>query len=79
MSLLEGIETIHFDAVIEEITERLQKANVTGEVNAIPVYNTAFNPIAESIRATFNAGGIAALSKLVWLKSPSGHKVVVRI
>ena len=65
--------------MIEEIIERLQKADVTGKVNAIPVYNTAFNPIAESIRATFNAGGIAALSKLVWLKSPSGHKVVVRI
>lgn len=77
-AFLEAIETIRSDAVVEEIIERLQKGDITGAVNAIPVDSTAFNPVADAIRETFNAGGIAALSKLPRLKSPSGHKVVVR-
>lgn len=77
-AFLEAIETIRSDTVIEDIINRLENGDIAGAVNAIPVDTVAFNPIAEAIKQTFNAGGIAAISVLPRLKSPSGHKVVVR-
>lgn len=77
-AFLEAIETIRSDTVIEDIIDRLENGDIAGAVNAIPVDTVAFNPIAEAIKQTFNAGGIAAISVLPRLKSPSGHKVVVR-
>lgn len=77
-AFIEAIETIRSDTVIEQIIERLEKGDIAGAVEAVPVDNAAFNPLEEAIRQTFNAGGIVAITPLPRLKSPSGHKVVIR-
>ena len=77
-AFLEAIETIRSDIVIEEIIIRLEKGDVSGAVNAVPVDSVAFYPLVEAIRQTYNAGGIAAVSTLPRLSSPSGQKVIVR-
>ena len=77
-AFLEAIETIRSDIVIEEIITRLEKGDVSGAVNAVPVDSVAFYPLVEAIRQTYNAGGIAAVSTLPRLSSPSGQKVIVR-
>lgn len=77
-AFLEAIETIRSDIVIEEIITRLEKDDVSGAVNAVPVDSVAFYPLVEAIRQTYNAGGIAAVSTLPRLSSPSGQKVIVR-
>lgn len=77
-AFLEAIETIRSDIVIEEIIARLEKGDVSGAVNAVPVDSVAFYPLVEAIRQTYNAGGIAAVSTLPRLSSPSGQKVIVR-
>lgn len=77
-AFLEAIETIRSDIVIEEIIARLEKGDVSGAVNAVPVDSVAFYPLVEAIRQTYNAGGIAAVSALPRLSSPSGQKVIVR-
>lgn len=77
-AFLEAIETIRSDIIIEEIITRLEKGDVSGAVNAVPVDSVAFYPLVEAIRQTYNAGGIAAVSALPRLSSPSGQKVIVR-
>lgn len=77
-AFLEAIETIRSDIVLEEIITRLEKDDVSGAVNAVPVDSVAFYPLVEAIRQTYNAGGIAAVSALPRLSSPSGQKVIVR-
>lgn len=77
-AFLEAIETIRSDIIIEEIIARLEKGDVSGAVNAVPVDSVAFYPLVEAIRQTYNAGGIAAVSALPRLSSPSGQKVIVR-
>lgn len=77
-AFLEAIETIRSDIIIEEIIARLEKGDVSGAVNAVPVDSVAFYPLVEAIRQTYNAGGIAAVSTLPRLSSPSGQKVIVR-
>lgn len=77
-AFLEAIETIRSDIVIEEIITRLEKGDVSGAVNAVPVDSVAFYPLVEAIWQTYNAGGIAAVSTLPRLSSPSGQKVIVR-
>lgn len=77
-AFLEAIETIRSDIIIEEIIARLEKSDVSGAVNAVPVDSVAFYPLVEAIRQTYNAGGIAAVSALPRLSSPSGRKVIVR-
>lgn len=77
-AFLKAIETIRSDIVIEEIITRLEKDDVSGAVNAVPVDSVAFYPLVEAIRQTYNAGGIAAVSTLPRLSSPSGQKVIVR-
>ena len=77
-AFLEAIETIRSDIIIEEIIARLEKGDGSGAVNAVPVDSVAFYPLVEAIRQTYNAGGIAAVSTLPRLSSPSGQKVIVR-
>ena len=51
--------------MIEEIIERLQKGDMTGAVNALPIDSTAFKPVADEIRETFIVDGLTAVSKLL--------------
>lgn len=77
-AFIEAIETIRSDTVIEAIIERLEKGDIEGAVRAVPIDNAAFNPVAEAIRQTFNAGGVVAISALPRLTDPFGHRLTVR-
>lgn len=77
-AFLEAIETIRSDTIIEQIIKLLEKGDIAGAVEAVPVDSIAFNNVAEAVKQTFNAGGIIAISTLPRLTDPSGHKVVIR-
>jgi hypothetical protein len=74
----EGIESIKSGIVLKRVTERLERGNIGGAIEAMLIEPEAFSALDLALQEAFNAGGINAVGDLPIVRDPQGAKVIFR-
>tara|TARA_R110002167_G_scaffold42512_13_gene129162 strand:+ start:4449 stop:5459 length:1011 start_codon:yes stop_codon:yes gene_type:complete len=77
-AFLEALELIKSEAQIGLLTERLEKGDVAGAMDALSLDPTVFRAFEKALGETYSSGGDAGIGSLPRISDPSGGRFVFR-
>jgi len=77
-AFLKAIADIKSAIVLQAIVDKLVQHDIEGAIRALNIDAPAFNPVLDEIAKAFTGGGNSTIDMLPGLRSPEGHKVVLR-
>ncbi|TQX91315.1 head morphogenesis protein [Rhizobium sp. rho-13.1] len=73
-----AVDDLKSEVVIKEVVAKLEQNDVAGALSALHIDPTAFQPLADAMRAAYGSGGSLVAQALPQLFTPDGTRVVFR-
>ncbi|MEO6532848.1 MAG: hypothetical protein ABIO06_04650, partial [Pseudolysinimonas sp.] len=77
-AFLVAIADVRSRITLQLVVDRLIQQDIEGAVRALHIEAPAFNPVLDEIAKAFTGGGNSTIESLPSMRSPEGHKLVLR-
>jgi hypothetical protein len=77
-AFLRAVADIRSTIVLQLVVDKLVQHDIEGAVRALNIDAPAFNPVLDEIAKAFNTGGNGTIDAMPPLRSPDGHRLVLR-